>query len=968
MKIDKLLSKFENVKYKKVDALIKRPDDSIVFEMKDILVPEHWSQTAINTLAQKYFRKAGVPKYVIQIPEEGVPDWLCRSVPDDKWDEKAYAMPVKAGEVVKTQSFGPETTALHVFNRLAGCWTYWGWKGGYFTTETDAKIFYAEMVYMLAMQIGAPNSPQWFNTGLHWAYGIDGPSQGHYFAVNDEDGDVYVQGSTSAYERPQPHACFIQSVDDNLVNEGGIMDLWVREARLFKYGSGTGTNFSNLRGEGESLSGGGKSSGLISWLRIGDRAAGAIKSGGTTRRAAKMVILDVDHPDVEKLIDWKMEEEAKAAVLAPVYGYDWQSESYLTVSGQNSNNSVRVTDAFMHQVKQDGLWHLINRTDGEIAKTVSAKALWEKIAKAAWHSADPGLQFHTTINEWHTCPNDAPIRASNPCSEYMFIDNTACNLASLNLMKFGDLDNFDLPAYEHACRLWQITLDISNDMAQFPSREIAEGTHNYRTTGIGYANLGGLLMSNGIPYDSTLGRSVCADLTAIMTGIAYRTSAEMAEELGSFPRFEANREPMLEIIKRHWEYARNLTPSVFSAKTDYIWSCVYRKGHEHGFRNAQVSVLAPTGTIGLVMDCATTGIEPDFALKKWKSLAGGGMIEMDNPLVEQALKKLDIRDVSERPDVFACANDIRVEGHLGMMAAAQPFLSGAISKTINMPNDATIGDIEQAYMEAWKMGLKAVAIYRDGSKLSQPLTQTKETVQDSADIKVARQRLTEIEANPESVISGKELENRLDTELKIQVRGIKDTLSALSLIDAAIKAEKDSSHKFQGRRSLPARRNGYTQKATVGGHKLYLKTGEYEDGQLGEIFLDMHKEGASFRSMMNSFAIAVSLGLQHGVPLSEFVEAFTFTRFEPAGLVQGHARIKNAMSILDYVFRDLALTYDGREDLAHVKLDESTNTTISAGSKSGYSGEACGECGNFTMSRNGTCLSCKTCGATTGCS
>jgi ribonucleoside-diphosphate reductase alpha chain len=746
-------------KYKLADARITRPDGSIVFEQKNIEVPAHWSETAINTLAQKYFRKAGVPEETHAIEDNsGIPHWIMPHVP------------------VPNTQFGGETSAIQVFHRLAGAWTYWGVKGNYFSDLADANIFYEEMVYMLAAQIGAPNSPQWFNTGLHWAYGIDGPSQGHYY-VDPHSGSTY--RSTSAYERPQPHACFIQSVQDNLVNEGGIMDLWTREARIFKYGSGTGTNFSALRGAGEKLSGGGKSSGLLSWLKIGDRAAGAIKSGGTTRRAAKMVIVDIDHPDIEEFIDWKMNEEKKVALLAPVYGYDWQGEAYLTVSGQNSNNSVRVTDGFMNAVHAGKSWELKNRTDDDVAKTVHAPELWDKIGYAAWASADPGVQFHTTINEWHTCSNDGAIVASNPCSEYMFLDDTACNLASLNLMKFGRLENFDIQGYRHAVRLWTLALEISNHMAQFPSREIAENTHNYRTIGLGYANLGGLLMANGIPYDSDKGRLACSALSSIMTGQAYATSAEIAGEVGSFPRFEANREPMLKVINKHKIAAldrldcRRSFKNLCKAGME-VWMEAERRGRLHGYRNAQVSVIAPTGTIALTMDCATTGIEPEFALVKFKSLAGGGMIQMDNPLVGEALQTLGLNHVEEdTTGVFKCANDLSVDAHLEMMAAAQPFISGAISKTINMHKNSTRG------------------LHPEGG---------------------------------------------------------------------------------------------------VGGHKVYLHTGEYDDGELGEIFIDMHKEGAAFRSLMNNFAIAISLGLQYGVPLDEFVDAFTFTRFEPAGPVRATTR------------------------------------------------------------------------------
>ena len=602
-------SPYQGIEFRLTTSEIRNPDGSVVFRADGVEVPAHWSQVASDVLAQKYFRKAGVPARLKKVEEETVPSWLWRSAADEA---ALKELPEKE------RSIG-ERTATQVFDRLAGTWTYWGWKGGYFDSEDDARAFFDEHRYMLAMQMCAPNSPQWFNTGLFWAYGIDGPSQGHYY-VDFATGKL--TKSKSAYEHPQPHACFIQSIEDDLVGDGGIMDLWVREARLFKYGSGTGSNFSRLRGENEKLSGGGKSSGLMSFLKIGDRAAGAIKSGGTTRRAAKMVIVDADHPDIENYIQWKVIEEQKVASLVtgsrinqkhlrsivracvncegsgddcftpdknpalrreiklarkacvpdnyikrviqlakqgakdiefPIYDTDWDSEAYLTVSGQNSNNTVRVTDEFLKSVEADGGWDLTWRTTGKVAKTMPARDLWDKIASAAWASADPGLQFHTTINDWHTCPASGPIRASNPCSEYMFLDDTACNLASLNLLAFHEPNSrkFDVEAYEHAVRLWTIVLEISVMMAQFPSKEIAQLSFEYRTLGLGYANVGGLLMSSGIAYDSEAGRAICAALTAIMTGVSYATSAEMAAILGTFPGYKKNREHMLRVMRNH---------------------------------------------------------------------------------------------------------------------------------------------------------------------------------------------------------------------------------------------------------------------------------------------------------------------------------------------------------------------------------------------------------------------------------
>ena len=1208
-------SPYSDLCFRETTSEIKNPDGSVVFRLENVQVPESWSQVACDILAQKYFRKAGVPVALKKIEENDVPSWLWRSEPDPK------AMK----GVPKAEQFGSEHDCRQVFDRLAGTWTYWGWKGGYFDAESDAQAFFDELRFMLATQKVAPNSPQWFNTGLYWAYGIDGPGQGHYF-VDNASGKL--TKSTSSYLHPQPHACFIQSINDDLVNEGGIMDLWVREARLFKYGSGTGTNFSNLRGEGEPLSGGGKSSGLMSFLKIGDRAAGAIKSGGTTRRAAKMVVVDIDHPDVEKFIEWKVKEEQKVSALVTgskivskhlksilkacincegsgddcfdlnknpalkrevraakknhvpenliqriiqfaVQGYkdiefavfntDWDSDAYLTVSGQNSNNSVRVSDGFLQAVEDNRAWELKNRTDGSVAGVVDARVLWDKIGYAAWSSADPGIQYHTTINDWHTCPASGEINASNPCSEYMFLDDTACNLASINLMQFRDQNNdFDVKKFEHTTRLWTVVLEISVMMAQFPSKEIAQLSYDYRTLGLGYANIGGYLMTSGIPYDSDEGRAICGAITAILTGVSYATSAEMAKELGAFKGYKANSKHMLRVIRNHRRAAHgeadgyedlNMSPVpldhkscsdkrlITHAKT--AWNKAQALGEKYGFRNAQATVIAPTGTIGLVMDCDTTGIEPDFALVKFKKLAGGGYFKIINRAVPEALKNLgynktqikaieeyavgfgsldeaphinpkslktkgftdekiaqlnvaletsfnikfafnrwtlgdkflteflevedsQLSDVNfdlleflgfskaeieaanthicgamtlegaphlkeDHLPVFDCANPcgstgkrfLSVESHIRMMAAAQPFISGAISKTINMPNSAKISECNEAYMLSWKLALKANALYRDGSKLSQPLNAQLLADNDDEAEEIVEELVKKSPQARVEQIAEKAAERTF--ERAVEIRG-------------------------QERERLNERRKGYTQKAIVGGHKVYLRTGEYDDGRLGEIFIDMHKEGAAFRSLMNNFAIAISLGLQYGVPLDEYVEAFTFTRFEPAGIVKGNDAIKNATSILDYVFRELAVSYLDREDLAHVKpadidgtvLDgedvtvtpvskglirgqtnrlrvvegndsseeaieavavnstqgfhmatesnaavkieteveyqsevmasSDVSTKVARAKMQGYEGEACSECANFTMVRNGTCLKCDTCGATSGCS
>ncbi len=1224
---------YEGMVFESRVSEIRNPDGSLVFHLEDVKVPSAWSQVATDIIAQKYFRKAGVPARLKKIAEKGVPRWLQRSEEDTK----------ALSEIDPEQRYGPETDSRQVFDRLAGAWTYWGWKHHYFNTEKDAQTFYNELRFMLASQMCAPNSPQWFNTGLHWAYGINGPAQGHFYA---DPATGKIHKSPDAYSRPQPHACFIQSINDDLVNEGGIMDLWTREARLFKYGSGTGTNFSAIRGDSETLSGGGKSSGLMSFLKIGDRAAGAIKSGGTTRRAAKMVTLDLDHPDIEEYITWKVKEEQKVAAIVagsricerhlqsiirlchePViiegreyngkvsrdpkknkklrkaikearrdqvpanyierviqlaaqdyrdihfetYNTDWNSEAYSTVSGQNSNNSIRIPNAFMKALHDDSDWNLYGRVELRKAekegrapvphKILKARDLWDQISYAAWSCADPGTQYHDTINEWHTCPEDGPIKASNPCSEYMFLDDTACNLASLNLMKFHDEKNqrFQVEDFRYATRLWTIVLEISVLMAQFPSRIIAELSYKFRTLGLGYANIGSLLMVSGIPYDSEKANAVCGAITAMMHMTAYATSAEMASELGPFPGYEKNRAHMLRVMRNHRRAAYNSDDSAYEGLTikpigiddqfcpEYLLNAAREDadravalGEKHGYRNAQVTVIAPTGTIGLVMDCDTTGIEPDFALVKFKKLAGGGYFKIINQSVPQALRKLDYtpeqieeivlyakgrgslvgcptithdrlletgfteeklkileqalpgsfdisfafnhwtlgeafckeelgiseeqlsdpgfemlrhlgftrREIEEANDyvcgtmtvegaphlkeehlpVFDCANRcgkkgsrfIAAEGHIRMMAAAQPFISGAISKTINLPNEATVEDIQNAYRISWEMMLKANALYRDGSKLSQPLNSMADIMEELED-----------EDGDETHEESPELRHVQDQVLKTAERII---------------------HKYvTGRKRLPHRRAGYTQKCKIGGQSVYLRTGEYQNGQLGEIFIDMHREGAAFRSLMNCFAIAISLGLQHGVPLEEYVDAFVFTKFEPSGAVIGNPHIKMTTSVIDYIFRELAVTYLDREDLAHVSPDviirrtlrpfdqpgatetpglnapnpddmqegesgkdnpgEDSNTAYPAQDRSsdtgkqaesaretvasssspvagvtrksamqsktgqmsraremGFTGDMCPDCGSMTMVRNGTCLKCTTCGSTTGCS
>ena len=1132
---------YDGIVWERRRSEIRDPDGRAIFEEDTVIVPSFWSQIAGDILAQKYFRKAGVP-----------------ADKAETWREWAGA---GAGEIFPMPGDGAEHDARQVFHRLAWTWLDWGRQSGFFDDEAGEKAFYDETCYMLARQLAAPNSPQWFNTGLYAVYGIDGPPQGHYYT---DPSDGQTKKSDSAYKRPQPHACFILSIEDDLVNEGGIMDLVTREARLFKYGSGTGTNFSRIRASREKLSGGGVSSGLLSFLKIGDRSASAIKSGGTTRRAAKMVTLDADHPDVEKYIDWKAEEEHKVASMIagsriirkhfdavrksaasfrgpagdalnaeknrelaaalrralaeevpPAYLYQllraleyglpdpqvftaaWDGEAYNTVSGQSSNNSLRVSDEFMKAVEEGGSWELRERVSGETVKSLKARDLWSRLARSAWQCADPGLQYHTTINDWHTCPAGGPIRASNPCSEYMFLDDTACNLASINLGRLYDrgAKRFNIEGCLHAVDIWTTILEISVTMAQFPAPKIAELSYQYRTLGLGYANLGSLLMVMGLAYDSPEGRAVAASLSAILTGEAYAQSARMAAALGHFACYGENADNMLRVIRNHRRAAYNAPASEYEGlhtipqgldpvrcppelleAARAAWDRALELGTKHGCRNAQVSAIAPTGTIGLLMDCDTTGVEPDFALVKFKKLAGGGYFKIINQSVPPALealgygpdeiagitayatghktlrgapavnpeslaekgfggeiiaaaekecaaavsldgvfnpwilgkefveKKLSVpestwslpgfsllrhigysdRDIAaaeryicgtmglegapglkeEHLSVFDTATPsgggarcIPWQAHVAMMAAVQPFITGAISKTINMPNSANYDDVKGAYMLAWKSALKAVALYRDGSKLSQPLSAFAPGTDPLADAILALQKETE--------------------------------------------KPQDRPHEARGKRKpLPNRRSGYTQKAKIGGHSIFIRTGEYGGGKLGEIFLDMHKEGAAFRSLLNSFAIAVSLGLQYGVPLEEYVDAFTFSRFEPNGMVQGHDYVKMATSVIDYIFRDLAISYLKRGDLAQVKPEDllSTGTNEDKADKAekgksrhtakesravpveneaaralqarvkGYEGDPCPACGSFTLVRSGTCMKCDTCGGTTGCS
>ena len=1054
----------DQVTWERRTSVITNTDGSIVFKMDGAEIPAPWSQLATDIVVSKYFRKAGLHG---------------------------------------KKELG-ETSVRQVVHRLARTLREAGERfGGYFANAKEADTFEAELSFLLVNQYGAFNSPVWFNCGLFHRYEITGTGGNFAWNAQSKPGDAdEIFETKSAYEQPQCSACFIQSISDDLMS---IYDLVKSEARLFKYGSGTGTNFSAIRGKQEKLSGGGTSSGLMSFLEVFDRAAGATKSGGTTRRAAKMVCLDMDHPEIADFINWKIREERKAhALIAGGYSSDFNGDAYHTISGQNSNNSVRVSDAFMRAATTGGSWDTISRTTGEIVDTYSAKDLWHQVAQAAWGCADPGLQYDTTINRWHTCPNTARINASNPCSEYMFLDDSACNLSSLNLTKFLREDgSFDVDGYRHAIRVFFVAQEILVDFSAYPTRQIAKNSHDYRPLGLGYANLGTLLMLLGIPYDSDQGRAVAGSLTAILCGHAYKVSAEMAASKGPFNGFAKNREPMLRVMGMHRDAAyainRDHCPESLYRAACADWDDANRLGQEHGFRNAQATVLAPTGTIGLLMDCDTTGIEPDFSLVKFKKLAGGGYFKIVNQSVPEALRRLgyaaaEVQEIvafvsgtntvlgaphvnratlarkgltnddlakveaaiptvfeldlafgpwilgedtydrlgvskeararfgfsllrhlgfspaeieqanetivghmtiegaphlrEEHYEVFDCANRCGKRGkrflapmsHVKMMAATQPFLSGAISKTVNLPNEATVEDVQKVYEEGWRLGLKAVALYRDGCKASQPLTSSSDGAKDRAD------RLEAAEIKPATSAA-------LATVASVASDARDGRPTPRSPVEARRQGRQDT------RIRLPKKRRGFTQEARVGGHKIYLRTGEYQDGTLGEIFIDLHKEGAAFRSIMNCFAMAVSVGLQYGVPLEAFVDQYTFTRFEPQGMVEGHDNVKLATSIVDYLFRALGIAYLQRYDLAHVPPTDQSPTQDPVESKAQEAiaaaalpagaawvepaprqgaldaqledmmGDApvCDGCGHITV-RNGACYKCLNCGSSMGCS
>jgi ribonucleoside-diphosphate reductase alpha chain len=1026
-------------------TVITNPDGSVVFQMDNVEVPTAWSQLATDIVVSKYFRKAGL-----------------KSAP------------------------GHETSVRQVVRRIARTVRGWGeLEGGYFASAEDAQAFEAELSYMLVNQIGAFNSPVWFNLGLWHEYGIGG-SGGNFF-FDPLTGSVSV--TADSYTRPQVSACFIQSLGDDLMS---IFELARNEARVFKYGSGTGTNFSKLRGNMEKLSGGGTSSGLMSFLEVLDKGAGATKSGGTTRRAAKMVVLDLDHPEILDFIRWKVREERKvAALVAAGYSSDFNGEAYATVSGQNSNNSIRVPDRFLQSLLAGGEWQTTMRTTGAVHRTYKSTELWREIAESAWACADPGVQYDDTIQQWHTCKATDRINATNPCSEFVFLDDTACNLASINLLKFRRTDGqFDLDGYRHANRVFFLAQEILVGLASYPTERIAQRSYEFRPLGLGYANLGTLLMVNGLPYDGEEARAYAACLTALMTGEAYALSAEMAASIGPFECYPENRDSMLEVMEKHRKAAgaidASVAPRALREAAIECWDRAVALGRLHGYRNAQASVLAPTGTIGLLMDCDTTGVEPDFALVKFKKLAGGGYFKIVNQSVTAALETLGYDDpaverivryavgtgtfdgaphvnrdtlrqkglteteidklegwlpsmltlkqafgpgmvgaetlgrlgigaevsakmgwnllahlgftesqiaeadavvcgtqtVEGAADlqpghlpVFDCANRcgprgtrfIQPMGHVRMMSAVQPFISGAISKTVNLPHESTVEDVAEIYLEGWKLGLKAIALYRDGSKISQVLD------------------------------SGGKKEKVAEAPVA----------AAAPAPTPELKPERGTPPPATRRYRLASRRAGITQEARIAGNKLFVRTGLYDDGKtVGELFIDMHKEGAAFRSLLNCFAIAVSMGLQYGVPLEDFVNQFVFTRFEPQGRVEGDDNIKAATSVIDYVFRVLGYQVLGREDLVHIVGENLKGREVplpvvatpgnghapgnghtpatdrlrpaSAGALAALGSDAlleeamgdappCSSCGHITV-RGGTCYKCLNCGTSMGCS
>ncbi|MGH9397112.1 MAG: vitamin B12-dependent ribonucleotide reductase, partial [Terriglobia bacterium] len=866
---------FDEVEWELRTASIQNEKGKTIFEQRNVEAPKDWSMTATNIVASKYFHgKLGTPER--------------------------------------------ETSVRQLVSRVADTIAEWGVEGGYFRGPEDAQTFCDELTHLLVRQKAAFNSPVWFNCGLWHKYQRSSKGTGWYWDPATSE----VKKETEAYRHPQCSACFINSVSDDLES---ILTLAKTEGMLFKWGSGTGTNLSPIRSSIETLSGGGIASGPLSFMKGYDAFAGVIKSGGKTRRAAKMVILNIDHPDVVDFIECKAKEERKAWTLVDA-GYDssLDGEAYSSIFFQNANNSVRVTDDFMKAVVNDQDWATRRVTNGEPLKTYRARDLMNKISEAAWQCGDPGMQFDSTVNKWHTSKATARINASNPCSEYMFLDDSACNLASLNLMKFQTTDGkFDVEGFRHAVDVLATAQEIIVDNASYPTEKIARNSHDFRPLGLGYANLGALLMANSLPYDSDAGRDFAAIITAVMHGQAYLTSSRIAAEVGPFPGYAVNRDPFLEVISMHRNAVSAVNPrNVPEALADAgkkVWDECLQSGMKHGYRNAQVTVLAPTGTIGFMMDCDTTGVEPDLALVKYKKLVGGGLIKIVNNVVPSALLKLDYTDQQaaeivnhidqsgtiegaphmkpEHLPVFDCSlkpangkRSIHYMGHVRMMSAVQPFISGAISKTVNMPEESTVEDVSNAYIEAWRMGIKAIAIYRDGSKRSQPL-------------------------------------NTSNAKPKEQVSGVRDQVSE-NTVGALLAAPSQAREKAVGapltgghaspapartiRRKLPDERQAITHKFSVGGHEGYLTVGLYDDGMPGEIFITMAKEGSTVSGLMDSIATAVSLALQYGVPLRVLCDKFSHTRFEPSGW-SSNKEIGYAKSLMDYIFRWIAIKFLPKE-------------------------------------------------------
>ena len=882
---------FDAVDWEMRDAVIGSEKGDKVFEQKGVEIPKFWSQTATNVVVSKYFRgHLGTP--------------------------------------------GRERSVRQLIGRVVDTMTEWGRRGGYFAGEEDARTFHSELKHILLHQYACFNSPVWFNVGIE--------------------------------EKPQCSACFINSVEDTMQS---ILQLARTEGMLFKYGSGTGSNLSTLRSSKERLAGGGTASGPVSFMKGFDAFAGVIKSGGKTRRAAKMVILNADHPDIVEFVRSKEVEERKAwALIDAGYegGFNVVGGAYDSVAYQNANHSVRATDEFMEAVEADGDWTTRAVTDGRPMQAVRAREMMRMIAESAWVCGDPGMQYDTTINDWHTCANTARINASNPCSEYMFLDDTACNLASLNLMKFHDAERgFDVDGFRHVCEVVISAQEIIVDHASYPTPRIGENSHAFRPLGIGYANLGALLMARGVPYDSDAGRDYAAAITALMSGASYAQSARIAERMGPFAGFEENREPMLRVMRKHRDAIRKIdaahAPLELLQAAKQSWDEVIERGERTGIKNSQISVLAPTGTIAFMMDCDTTGVEPDIALVKYKKLVGGGLIKIVNNTVPLALKRLgyekeEVRSIVEhidehdtiegapylQPDhlpVFDCAfkpargsRSIHYKGHLKMLAAVQPFISGAISKTINMPEEATVDEIQEAYLEGWRLGLKAIAIYRDNCKRSQPLSTKKE--------------------------------------------GGKSAETAVASLPAAVAAPVVAERPI--RRKLPDERRALTHKFSINGHEGYITVGLYDDGSPGEIFLTMAKEGSTISGLMDAFATSISLALQYGVPLRALVDKFSHMRYEPSGFTK-NPEIPIAKSITDYIFRWLASRFLSNEEKAAVgvvmaELPSAVPSTAGSDATGvkftvdvGADAPSCHDCGAI-MVRNGSCYKCMNCGSTSGCS